>query len=288
MGDGRFRCIGRLMGYKIFDSDWKCWGKQYGVGEVTEQEGELVLCKNGLHYCETGLGCLSYVKGDRSNKYGEVEALGEVVGDSNKKATNKLRVLRELSYEEFMGLCTGVKQFLYLSGALSAIYIYVRGLKEGLQCTWHKNGKSRTVCNYVKGQPEGLSKKWHKNGTLRVECNYVGGLPEGLYNEWYKDGKLSVKCNYVRGQIEGLYECWYQNGKLEYKDNYVNDMKEGLCETWYENGNLKNKYNCVRGQIEGLYEFWLENGERQISWEIRGNRDLMALRELQAYKERQV
>ncbi len=185
-----------MIGYKIFDSDWKCRDKQYGVGEVTEQEGELMVFKNGLHYCETALGCLRYFDLSKERKYGQIEVLGDVVGTFFSKATNKLKVIAELSYEEFRDLCSGTLDILGNDGIYSE-YNYIKGRKEGLYRAWHTNGGLYRSCNYVEDKLEGLYEVWHSNGLLSKRCNYVGGEQLGIYESWDLNGKLIERLNYA-------------------------------------------------------------------------------------------
>lgn len=230
-----------MRGYKIFDGDWKCRGKQYGVGEVTEQEGQLELCRTGLHYCESALACLKYIKVTKGYKFGEIEALGEVVGDANKKATNQLKVIRELSYDEFMDLCTGV------------------------DLEWHENGQLGVRSNYVRGQPSGLYEQWYENGKPKHRYNYVGGKLDGLEEIWFENGTLALRCNYVGGQLEGLFEWWNKNGEPKQRRNYVGGQLEGLYESWYETGNRQLRCNFVGGQMMCIYQAWDETGKETIT-----------------------
>nr|DAQ95630.1 MAG TPA: hypothetical protein [Caudoviricetes sp.] len=53
--------------YKVTDKDMKCRGFQYELGKTAEVEGDIELCKNGLHACEMPLDVLGYYAptGDR-------------------------------------------------------------------------------------------------------------------------------------------------------------------------------------------------------------------------------
>lgn len=41
--------------YKATDKDMKCRGFQYEIGKTAEVEGDIGLCKNGIHACEMPL-----------------------------------------------------------------------------------------------------------------------------------------------------------------------------------------------------------------------------------------
>jgi hypothetical protein len=89
-----------VKGYKGFDKDFKCRGKQYAVGQAFEEDAA-ELCKTGMHFCEHPLDCLVHYP-PRKSRYAEIEAEGvsdERSGDS-KRVAKKITVARELSLQE--------------------------------------------------------------------------------------------------------------------------------------------------------------------------------------------
>ena len=94
-----------MKGYKAFNPDWTCRGKQYAVGEIATQGGKLVMCENGIHFCKELADCFRYYNMNPENKLAEVEVLGRVLRSNNdyndsKCCTDKLKVIRELSIAE--------------------------------------------------------------------------------------------------------------------------------------------------------------------------------------------
>ena len=91
-----------MMGYKVFNSDWTCRGKQYSCPGIFEQDGELELCKNGIHFCKELLECFNYYNFEYGIHVAEVEAIGEIIEDKDERkcCTNKLKIIRELTWEE--------------------------------------------------------------------------------------------------------------------------------------------------------------------------------------------
>ncbi len=74
-----------MYGYKIFNSDWTCRGRQYSCpGEFT-QEGELKLCENCIHFCRKLIDCFDYYVFSPQLKTAEVEAIGKAVWPTNKR-----------------------------------------------------------------------------------------------------------------------------------------------------------------------------------------------------------
>lgn len=102
-----------MKGYKVFNPDWTCRGFQYEVGQTYEHKGNIELCGSGFHFCRKANDCFKYYNFDSNNKVAEVEALGLVESDETKSVTNKIRIVRELTWHEVLELvnlgkdCTG-------------------------------------------------------------------------------------------------------------------------------------------------------------------------------------
>ena len=93
-----------MRGYKVFNPDWTCRGFQYSVGEIYEEDVKPLCCKKGFHFCTELKDCFSYYPFDPNNKVAEIEALGEIdaESDENKHCTNKIKIVREISWEEVL------------------------------------------------------------------------------------------------------------------------------------------------------------------------------------------
>ena len=113
-----------MKGYKGFDSNLCCRGFQYEVGKTYEMEELPIVCKQGFHFAlgfstvEKYYPLIDYCElyGDNTiyhrrampyfsgNRYCEIEAIGEIDEEAfaaiPKLATNKIRIVRELSKEE--------------------------------------------------------------------------------------------------------------------------------------------------------------------------------------------
>ena len=104
-------------GFKVFRSDWTCSPngntKQYTCPGKFEEEGELVVCFHGMHFCQTAADCFNYYSFDSNNKVAEVIAYGEVQTENNKSCTDKLEIVREIPWDEVLRIvnigknCTG-------------------------------------------------------------------------------------------------------------------------------------------------------------------------------------
>ena len=94
--------MSRVKGYKVFNSDWTCRGFQYEVGETFVHEGDIAMCGQGFHFCQKASDCFNYYSFDSNNKVAEVEALDLVETRSDKSVTNKLHIIREISWQELL------------------------------------------------------------------------------------------------------------------------------------------------------------------------------------------
>lgn len=105
-----------VKGYKVFNPDWTCRGFQYEVGKTFEEDVTPECCEAGFHFCTKASDCFNYYSFNPSNKVAEVLALGEVDRrpDDTKCCTNKIQIVREISWQELLTIvntgksCTGL------------------------------------------------------------------------------------------------------------------------------------------------------------------------------------
>jgi len=75
-----------MKGYKGFNKDWTCKSVKFKIGKTVTHDGELSMCKSGLHFCEDPLDVLRYY-GPATSNYAEVEA--DKVSDTTHKDDSK-------------------------------------------------------------------------------------------------------------------------------------------------------------------------------------------------------
>ena len=95
-----------VKGYKVFEPDWKCRDFQYAVGETFEEDVNPVCCNRGFHFCKQLKDCFNYYPFNPENKVAEVIALGDVDdgSENDKCCTNKIQIVKEISWEEVLRL----------------------------------------------------------------------------------------------------------------------------------------------------------------------------------------
>ena len=81
-----------MKGYKGFNKDLTCRGKQYAENTIFEEE-TAEICKSGMHFCQNPFDVLDYYgfvnNKAEINEFAEVEALDDCKTDDNKKYTTK-------------------------------------------------------------------------------------------------------------------------------------------------------------------------------------------------------
>lgn len=97
-----------IRGYKVFQSDWTCRPeqhiKQYACPGMFKEEGLPKIYLHGMHFCQDLIKCFDYYTFDSKNHVAEVIAWGDVITDDDIACTNKLEIVRELSWEEVLRL----------------------------------------------------------------------------------------------------------------------------------------------------------------------------------------
>ena len=105
-----------MKGYKVFNPDWTCRELQYQVGGSYEMDDKPIVCDRGFHFCIKASDCFNFYRFDSQNKVAEIEAYGDIdqEADSSKCCTNKIKILREIPWDEVLRIvnegrdCTGL------------------------------------------------------------------------------------------------------------------------------------------------------------------------------------
>ena len=84
--------------YKATDKNMKCRDFQYELGKTAEVDGDIELCKNGLHACEMPLDVLGYyAPGDGSRYFeAELEDVSDEKGNDTERFGKKLTLSAEI------------------------------------------------------------------------------------------------------------------------------------------------------------------------------------------------
>jgi len=187
-----------MKGYKVFDKNWRCLNFQYEVGKTYVHKGTLLLCRSGFHFCIKLVDCFRYKEFSPDRKVAEVEALGEVVEEEGKCVTDKLRIVREIPWEEVQKLCnggsgnTGVRNLGRNNHGDGNVGNRNAGSgNSGCMNLGWRNAGSENIGNYNTGdQNFGDNNTGHGN---------MGSLNSGNFNRgWWNTGSWN-DCNYSSG-----------------------------------------------------------------------------------------
>ena len=98
-----------MKGFKRFEKDFSCRGKQYEENTTYEEHGVGCCHKGVMQFCEDPWEVLNHydlVDGNGNfSEFAEVEALGQVWNDGEKRATNKIHIGAKLGLKGFLKSC---------------------------------------------------------------------------------------------------------------------------------------------------------------------------------------
>ena len=98
-----------MKAYKAFNKDLTCRDFQYEIGKTYEMAKYTIACKRGFHACTEFDDVFNYYEYGKETRICEVELLGDIDTDlpgDSKVATNKIKIVRELSKNDFFDLGT--------------------------------------------------------------------------------------------------------------------------------------------------------------------------------------
>ena len=178
-----------ITGYKIFNPDWTCRGKAYACPGTFEEDVEPIVCESGMHFCKKAIDCFNYYSFDPRNHIAEVIAHGTVVGYNDKCCTNKLEIVREISWTELLELVnvgegnTGIGN----SGYFNSGY-YNCGSRNG----GHYNSGCWNSGNYNSGYYNSGSANsgYYNSGDYNSGDWNIGNYNNGCFNTAAAAGKI--------------------------------------------------------------------------------------------------
>ena len=163
----------KITGYKMFkvdaDGRWYCDGGDerfyYEVGKTYKTDEAPECCSSGFHFCKKLEDCFKYHGCVTWNKIALVEAVGEIdeSEDDSKCATNKIKILEEIPFNEIAQIRSNSKNH---SNGVS----YSNGMSysNGVSCSNSVN------CSYGVNHSYGVS---YSNG---VSCSNSVNCSDGV------------------------------------------------------------------------------------------------------------
>ena len=198
--------------YKVFNSDWTCRDKVYRVGKTYSMNEAPIICKRGFHYCPRLINCFRYYDFDPKNKVAEVEVLGDIAISSNgeKECTNKIKIVREITWHEVLDLVNTGKENTgksnagdYNTGIYNTGNYNTGDCNTGIYNTGNYNTGSHNTGDYNKGN--------YNTGS----CN-TGSCNTGNYNS----------CDYSTGFFNSVEQpIYFFNKEVKLTRDEISDLK---------------------------------------------------------------
>ena len=111
-----------IKGYKGFNKDMTCRGKQYEENTTYEEDGTDICSAGVMHFCKNPWDVLNYYpivnEDGEISEFADVEAHGELFEREDKSATTKLHVGAKLGLKGFLKACIDftLEKTKYVSG----------------------------------------------------------------------------------------------------------------------------------------------------------------------------
>ncbi len=127
--------------------------------------------------------------------------------------------------------------------------------KEGAWVTYftanRDKGKIKSLTNFHKGIKNGIELTFAKNGTIETKTTYANGQKHGAFGK-YKSSRKLEESNFNNGQLHGVYKTFYQTGKLQQEANYKNGKKHGKSTYYNQEEEITMEYEYKNGeQVSG-------------------------------------
>ena len=209
-----------MKGFKVFNSDWTCRGFQFEVGKTFTEDVTPVCCDRGFHFCTKAADCFKYYDFNPDNKVAEVEALGDIDtnNDDSKCSTNKIHIIREITWQEVLDLvnlgkaCTG----LCNSG------------------DWNSGNRNSGDCNSGNCNSGNRNSGNRNSGNCNSGNRNSGNRNSGNCNsgDWNSGNRNSGDCN---------------SGNCNSGNRNSGNRNSGNCNSGNRNSGNRNSGNCNSG-----------------------------------------
>lgn len=98
-----------IKGFKVFNPRWTCNGFGYEVGKTYEEKVDPVVHRTGFEFYREVKDCFNYYDFDPRNKVAEIAVLGKVAEGPIQCSTNKIQIVKELSWQELLDILNNGK-----------------------------------------------------------------------------------------------------------------------------------------------------------------------------------
>ncbi len=202
-----------MKGFKGFNPDFTCKGKQYSENAVFEEE-KAEICNSGMHFCEYPLDVFKFYPPVNDNcelnEFAEVEALdGTKTEDDIKFCTKKLKV----------GTKIGIPSLIQAS----VDYIVEKAGKEKISTNTGNYSASTNTGNYSASTNTGYRSASTNTGNFSASTNtgnYSASTNTGYCSASIVEGKDSVAIAFgVDSKAKGALGCYIALTEWKHTNN---------------------------------------------------------------------
>ena len=248
-----------MKGYKVFNPDWTCRGYQFEIGKIFTEDIKPVCCDRGFHFCTKISDCFNYYDFNPNNKVAEIEALGniDINKDGSKCSTNKIYIVRELTWYEVLDLvntgeaCTGNCNSGDNNSGNNNSGSYNSGNKNSGNCnSGDRNSGSRNSGNYNSGH--------YNSGNYNSGDGNSGDYNSGNYNSGdYNSGSCNSgdwnKTKFSSG-------CFNTESSKIFLFNKLSDWTR---EDWLDSDARYILMDCPSNALAWVWDYAMSKEEKQ-------------------------
>ena len=201
-----------MRGYKIFNADWTCLGKQYSCLGEFEENVEPKVGESGMHFCRNAIDCFNYYSFSPKNHVAEIEAFGDISESTISKCccSNKIKIIREIQWSELLELvnvgenCTGFKN----TGNMNSGHYNTGNRNPGNHNTGVKNYGSWNSGHQNFGGENSGNRNF---GQRNTGDNNTGNRNAGDWNSGSYNVGDHTDADVIITEIGGTLSEWYQS-----------------------------------------------------------------------------
>ena len=215
------------MNIKGMDKNMQCRGFQFEIGKEYKIENngkELDLCSNTVfHYCKSLQQVHQhYSCHDETNRYFEIEVLGEEITDGEKCGSDHIKIIREITGEELnnlKGLNNG-NTGLFNSGDMNS----------GDMNSGNMNSGNRNSGLFNSGD---MNSGNRNSGGMNSGDRNSGDMNSGLFNSGDMNSGIANKCNYSNGvfcnESDMNIRIFNKPSEMSLHDFYNSEYWDAMC-----------------------------------------------------------
>ena len=261
-----------IKGYKVFNPDWTCKGKQYACPGTFEEDVTPSVCGRGMHFCKVAADCFNYYSFNPDNHVAEVLAVAAcTVENGDKCATNHLEIVREIPWTELLEMVNTGKGCAGLCNSGD----YNSG--KGNSGDWNSGDYNSGDCNSGKGNSGNRNSGNYNSGDCNSGNRNSGDCNSGKGNSGNRNSGDWNNTNFSNGcfnTVEPTIHLFNKPSSWTYRDwlnseaCYLMNQIQGDILEWVYLSDMTDEEKAAHPEAEttGGYLKKLDNSECAVIW----------------------